>query len=222
MGSNSDKSLGYQNAVSFTLFDEIQDTKGVKSETKNSVMFYLPTSEMARNLVVYLKRSVLYPKYSVDLMYRSPDGFRSLYDDGPNKVVLGKNKYSHLQKIWEANAVSKMTVEVFRDLKYGKDMTIQFYFYSLMDLAFASSMVKVGLNQLYTVISCEKRIRDTHDWIQCEPSGLCNRSLALEIGKLQGFQRQQLLKYLQVIQTCGGNIGDEVDLLHIDDVNEDD
>lgn len=173
----------------------------LKSESGESQMLnlYYPTSEAARCAVVFLRRCLMYQSYEIDLKSKSPDGFISLYRDGPSCISMSDGKFAALKEIREESAVGRMQVRIFRDARFGGDMSFTMYFYGRLDMHMAYMLIELGVGELWTQIACEVKDSTMHVWRSCDVQGMCDRGLAAKIGKLCGTQKDKLNKFISLL-----------------------
>lgn len=159
-----------------------------------------PTSEQARMMVTYLKRCLNARSYFVDYEYLTPVGFISLFKNGQEPANKSEKTFNVLEDIRKSSACARLTVDIFRDEKFGGDLGLEFYTYSMTDAHFLNNLLRTGLDRVWITIQLEERDRRFGTWKTVTPRSFCDSEFAPRINRLTFSEKQRLNELLDDIK----------------------
>ena len=118
------------------------------------IMFYVPTAENAKTLAMMLKRCLRAQNFSIDVRYKTPDGFVSAQQGGAQKFNISDSVFTPLQRTKEVKATHKLVVKLIRTEEFGGNIEFTLYFYSRIDMNSTADIIDLGLQRIYKEITC--------------------------------------------------------------------
>lgn len=165
-------------------------------ETKkiNEITFKFSTTEQARVLAQYLRRSLSAKQYSYEIQFMTPEGFLRTPGVKPTTIDKSDEQFSGLTKIRRNESVGKLEVRLFRSPSMGGNYRFTMYFASLIDLNIAQILVTKGLFSVYKLITPYYLDKHLRIWREIEPYRFCDERMCKEWDVMSENQRSKLLE----------------------------
>ena len=179
-------------------------------DDKKPIMFYLPTAENAKNLAMMLKRCLREQVFSIDVKYKTPDGFVSAQAGGEKKFNISDSVYVPLQRNKEMKATHKICVELMRTEEYGNNIEFTMYFYSRLDMNITVDLIDLGLQRVYKKIHCYINPSRNGNWIEMARQMYTDERFARAIKRLDQKHLHLALKTIEEFDTVSDSLRDQL------------